>query len=56
MNARDATVDPRKPSGVALALKEDGVLEDTAPYGFRQLQVQCGGAIQPREALSAVSE
>ena len=54
MDARDPTVDPRKPSGIAEAAGAGG-LESTAPYGFTQLQVQCGGAIQPREALSQMS-
>jgi hypothetical protein len=29
--------------------------ERSAPYGFESLQVQCGGAIQPREALSEMA-
>jgi hypothetical protein len=44
-------VDPRRASAVAGADLVNG-RERTAPYGFSSLQVQCGGAIQPREALS----
>ena len=49
--ARDSEVDPRRASDVAGADLVNG-RERTAPYGFSSLQVQCGGAIQPREALS----
>ena len=53
-DARDAQLDPRNPSTAASADQVHG-RERTAPYGFESLQVQCGGAIQPREALSEMA-
>lgn len=43
-------MDPRRPSTNATGDQKHG-REHTAPYGFESLKVQCGGAIQPREAL-----
>ena len=53
-DARDAQLDPRHPSTAASADQVHG-RERSAPYGFESLQVQCGGAIQPREALSEMA-
>ena len=52
--ARDPDIDPRRASIKASADLVQG-LERTAPCFFESLQVQCGGAIQPREALSEMS-
>ena len=51
----DGVIDRRQASAVGTAAAAAGTLEANAPYGFRQLQVQCGGAVQPREALSEMS-
>jgi hypothetical protein len=51
-------MDPRNHSTAAeadLIVGVNGTRERTAPYGFESLQVQCGGAIQPREALSEMA-
>lgn len=52
--ARDPDIDPRRASTNASTDLIKG-LERTAPCFFDSLQVQCGGAIQPREALSGMS-
>lgn len=53
-DARDPELDPRRPSAKASTDQVHG-RERTAPYCFESLQVQCGGAIQPREALSEMA-
>ena len=53
-DSRDPDLDPRRPSAKASTDQRHG-RERTAPYGFESLQVQCGGAIQPREALSEMA-
>jgi hypothetical protein len=53
-DSRDPELDPRRPSGKASVDLVHG-RERTAPYCFESLQVQCGGAIQPREALSEMA-
>eukprot|EP01044_Picomonas_judraskeda_P021357 COSAG03_NODE_5009_length_1365_cov_2.190363_1_plen_181_part_00 len=49
--SRDAELDPRRPSAKASTDQRHG-RERTAPYGFESLQVQCGGAIQPRHGAT----
>ena len=52
-DARDAQLDPRNPSTAATA--DQALARTERPVRLRVASVQCGGAIQPREALSEMA-